>query len=100
MFDFLLTAGNYAAVVFVIAAIGGVLRLRYLKRRQRQDVDLSSGVDSSVDACMDNLHIEDPGSMVSVHALSKRGSWRVALDQVMPAQTFEQMKAEEYSKKL
>lgn len=100
MITFLSIALIYAVIVLAIAAVGGMLRLRCLKRQQQQRFNFSSIVNESADESMDDLSIENPGSMVSVHTLSKRGSWRVALDQVMSSQTFEEMKAEEYSKKL
>lgn len=100
MITFLSIALIYAFIVLTIAAVGGRLRLRCLKRQQQQRFNFSSIVDESADEGMDDLNIENPGSMVSVHTLSKRGSWRVALDQVMSSQTFEEMKAEEYSRKL
>lgn len=100
MTTFLLIMFIYALVVLAVAATGGVLRLRCLKRQQRQHSTFSSMVNDSTDMGMGNLNIENPGSMVLVRTLAKRGSWRVALDQVMSSQTFEEMKAEEYSKKL
>ena len=100
MINFLSLTLIYAFIVLAIAAVGGMLRLRCLKRQQQQRFNFSSVVDESADEGMDDLNIENPGSMASVHTLSKRGSWRVALDQVMSSQTFEEMKAEEYSKKL
>lgn len=100
MTTFLLIILIYALVMLTIAAVGGMLRLRCLKQQQRRHFGFSSMVNDSVDERMDNLNIENPGSMVSVRTLAKRGSWRVALDQVMSSQTFEEMKAEEYSKKL
>ena len=100
MINFLSLTLIYAFIVLAIAAVGGMLRLRCLKRQQQQRFNFSSIVVESADEGMDDLNIENPGSMVSVHTLSKRGSWRVALDQVMSSQTFEEMKAEEYSKKL
>lgn len=101
MINFLSLTLSYAFIVLAIAAVGGMLRLRCLKRQQQQQrFNFSPIVVESADEGMDDLNIENPGSMVSVHTLSKRGSWRVALDQVMSSQTFEEMKAEEYSKKL
>lgn len=98
MTTFLLIVLAYTFVVLAVAAVGGMVRLRCLKHQRCYS--LSSLANDSTDMGMDDLNIESPGSMVPVHTLTKRGSWRVALDQVMPAQTFEEMKAEEYSKKL
>lgn len=100
MVTFLLTAFIYVLAVLAIAAVGGVLRLHCLKHQQRRHFDFSSTVNDSADERMDDLGIEDAGDMVPVRMLAKRGSWRVALDQVMSSRTFEEMKAEEYSKKL
>ncbi len=99
MTTFLFVATIYTFVVLAIVIVGGTLRLRYLKK-QKQCFNFPSTVDDSVDERLDGLSIEASADMVSSHVLARRGSWRIALDQVMPAQTFEEMKAEEYSKKL
>lgn len=100
MTTFLLIMLVYVLIVFTVGAVGAILRFRYLKHQQHRHSDFCSMVNDSVDEGMDNLSIEAPGSMVSIHTLASRGSWRIALDQVISSQTFEEMKAEEYSKKL
>ena len=100
MTDILLITLIYAFVILLIAGIGGMFRLRYLRHRQQWRVSRFSTVNDSADKRLDDLRLEKPGSMVPVSALSRRGSWRIALDQVMSSRTFEEMKAEEYSKKL
>ena len=100
MTNILLTTLTYVLIILMIAVIGGILRLYYLRHQQQWRIGGSSTVNDSVDKHLDDLRIENPSSMFSTCALSKRGSWRIALDQVMSSPTFEEIKAEEYSKKL
>lgn len=92
---------GYVFILAMLVLVGVVLRFRSLKSQHRLNTFMfSSNKDDSVDKNVDSLCIESAGSMVSSHALSRRGSWRVALNQVMSGLDFEEMKSEEYRKNL
>ena len=95
----MITALNYALILAVLAGAGAALRLRLIKRGLKGHTFFPD-VNDTADTEIGELHIEDASRLVSVQTLSKRGSWRVALDQVMSGVAFEDMKAEEYQKKL
>ena len=91
----------YFFILTITVVVGVVVRLKVLRSRHTQyPFTFSVDENDSADQDVDDLCIERAGSMVPTQALSKRGSWRVALDQVMFLTDFEEMKTEEYQKRL
>lgn len=91
----------YLLILTITVVVGAVVRLRVFRNRRRQHpFTFSIDENDSADQNVDGLCIEQAGSTVPTQTLSKRGSWRVALDQVMFLTDFEEMKAEEYQKTL
>lgn len=92
---------RYLLILAVTVAVGVVMRLRVFRSRHKQHpFTFSVDENDSADQNVADICIEQAGSMVSTQTLSRRGSWRIALDQVMPLTDFEEMKAEEYQKML
>lgn len=91
----------YFLILTITVVVGAVVRLHVVRsRRTQHPFTYSINENDSADQNMNDLCIESAGSMVPTQALSKRGSWRVALDQVMFVADFEEMKTEEYQKTL
>ncbi|ANU55493.1 hypothetical protein ADH66_11755 [Acutalibacter muris] len=98
----ILSVIGYILIMVALTSIGVALRCKMLKK---QHVYRRFTIPTDVTACVDSslkrdLRLEGSSSMVSAQILSRRGSWRVALDQIMLSSDFEEMKTEEYQKKL
>lgn len=79
----------YAFVMLIITSIVVILRLLYLEHQQKQRFNFYI-----LDECVDkHMNISD---IVFIHRFSKQNYWRNVFDFI----TFENMKAEEYKKKL
>lgn len=90
-----------ASVLISIICIGEI-RYRKSQSVERSRVEyLDNLIDSDEEREFGTLKIERAtNNFVSTQSLSRRGSWRVAQNNVLGSYTFEAMRDQEYSKKL
>lgn len=95
--------GVWLVTIICFVIIIGEIKYRYFDKKEtaRSEKAFSRQWMESVDIDMDQLSMEYvENGFVSSQALAMRGSWRLAQNQVMGAKTFNQLRQEEYSKKL
>lgn len=95
--------GIWLLTIICLAVCIGELRYRYLKnckKNQKKNI-FNKEWEESIDIEVPKLSMEQANSgFVSSVSLSRRGSWRIAQNQVMGLETFEKLRAIEYSKML
>ena len=95
--------GVWLVVIICSIVIIGEIKYRYFDKKEieRSDKSFSRKWTESVDVDMDELSMEHiDNDFVPSQVLAMRGSWRLAQNQVMGVKTFNQLRQEEYSKKL
>ena len=95
--------GIWLVTIVCLAVCIGEIRYRYLKncKKNQKKTIFDKEWEESIDIDVPNLSMEQSnGEFVSSVSLSRRGSWRVAQNQVMGLETFEKLRSIEYSKML
>ena len=94
--------GIYIICLVVAILVGSKLRDNYNYREaNNQETKSIKKIIDSIDIDINDIRIEYFGrGFVSSNVLSRRGSWRMAQGQVFGGEEFNQLKAEEYNKKL
>ena len=91
-----------AVIICSVIVIGEIKYCCFDKKEiERGNKSFSRDWTEDVDADMDELSMEHiDNDFVSSRTLAMRGSWRLAQNQVMGVKTFNQLRQEEFSKKL
>jgi hypothetical protein len=95
--------GVWFLIVLSTIIIFGEMKYRYFDKQKgaRKDYIASDNWKDSVDIDMDELSMEHTSNeFVYSQSLAMRGSWRLAQERVMGAQSFRMLSTEEYAKML
>lgn len=95
--------GIWITICICIVVILGEVKYRCIDQREkvRETKAVSKDWKDNMDVDFDRLSIERPNhEVVSLQVLSRRGSWRLAQNQVMEGEAFRVLREEEYAKKL
>lgn len=95
--------GIWIALILCLGIIIGEIKYRFWDKKEarNREAELSKNWMDNMDAELDRCFIEETDSdFVPQQILSRRGSWRIAQNQILHKEIFASMRAEEYSKKL